>query len=138
MGLLTAFAIRHREFLRRRSALQPAFLALVACLLIAVLLPWELYPSPRQVTLLGIAHAPAAVAAALALCSALARRTEERLVLAAATALFSGAAVSSVTYPGSHAYGAWVGLGIALALVALALRNGIPVSRPPPLPGSSS
>lgn len=54
----------------------------------------------------------------------------ERLGLSAATALFTVAAVSAVTLGVAHAYGAWVGLAFALALLALALLGTAPVSRP--------
>jgi hypothetical protein len=55
-------------------------------------------------------------------------------VLSASTALFTGAAFSSVTPPASRQYGAWIGLGCALATLAPAVVDGVPwprVVRPP-------
>jgi hypothetical protein len=109
-------------------------LVLVVGLLVALLLPWERFSSGPPPTILGIAIPATVVAAVLALCLLFAwwsvdpATRAERLVLSAGVVLFTGAAVSSITFPGSYSYGAWVGLGIACALVALALINGARVS----------
>lgn len=139
--LLAAAAMRRSEVVRHRSVSQLAFLALPVVLLVAFLLPWERFAFPARVTSLGIASPAAVVAAVLTVCllgvswrTAAARR--ERLLLAAAVALFSVAAFSSLTFPGDHAYGAWLGLGAAGASLALALLDAGRFPRPelPPWP----
>ena len=78
----------------------------------------------------GIASAAAVVAAALAMCLPLAwsrpsAALAERLGLAAAVALFTGAAaVSFPPFYGQRAYGVWLALGFAGGLLLLALVVG--------------
>jgi hypothetical protein len=111
---------------------------LVAVVLASFLLPWERYGSPGPVTFLGVAFPAGIVGAAIALWlpatwwrpDAAARM--ERLIFATALALLTGAAFSSNTFPGSHAYGAWIGLGGASAIVVLALIQPGLVARPEP------
>jgi hypothetical protein len=140
VALLAAGVMRWRELVQYRSAGRLALLVLVVGLLVALLLPWE-RSTWGPPTLLGIASPAAAVAAVLALCLLVASWSvdsaarADRLVLSAATALFTGAAVSSITFPGSYAYGASVGLGFAVALVALVLSKDAEVSELT-LPGS--
>jgi hypothetical protein len=134
VALLAAGVIRRQELLQYRSAGRLAVLVLVVGFLVALLLPWARFGSSTRLTFLGIAGPAAVVAAVLALCLLVARwRVDsaagaDRLVFSATVALFTGAAVSSITFPASYAYGAWVGLGIAGALVALMLIEGAQVS----------
>jgi hypothetical protein len=137
--LLVPCALRRRELERYRSVSGLASLVLAVGLLVAFLLPWVRFPAPAGVTGLGIASPAAVVAAACTVCSwpAGPAARAERLVLTVAAALFTGAAFSSITYPdGSHAYGAWIGLGSAGLLVAVALLDGVrvPAMKLPPLP----
>jgi hypothetical protein len=134
VALLAASVMRWRELVQCRSAARLAVLILVVGLLVALLLPWQ-RSTWGPPTLLGIASPAAVVAAVLLLCLLVAwwrvdsaARADGRLVLSAAAAVFTGAAVGSITFPGTYAYGAWVGLGIAVALVALALIKGPQVS----------
>jgi len=133
--LLAASAMGLREARAPRYASDFAVLVLVVGLLVAFLLPWGRFAWPVRVTFLGIITPAAVVAAALTLCLLDVRRQTdpaarlERLVLLAAVGLFTGAAFSSLTFPGSHVYGAWVGLGVAVACVALALIEGAQVAR---------
>jgi hypothetical protein len=127
--LLAAAAMRRGEVVPHRSISRLAFFTLLVVLLVAFLLPWERFASPARVTVLGIATPAAVVAAVLTLCLLVISwrpgpaRTV-RLVLTLAVALFTGAAFSSLTFPGSHAYGAWLAVGAAGASIALALMDG--------------
>lgn len=125
----------------RRSVCRVSVSLLVCGLLVALLLPWQRY-APLDITYRGIASPSAVAAAALALWLLVRwwsqpSKAGERLVLSASTALFAGAAFSSVTTPASRQYGAWIGLGCALASLALAVVDGAPWPRGvrPPLLG---
>ncbi|MGZ4335665.1 MAG: hypothetical protein ACXVRJ_15510, partial [Gaiellaceae bacterium] len=137
VALVSALAMQRHDLGRARSPSPLATIALGVGLLVSFLLPWERLGSSGS--FLGIGMSAAVVAAALALCmldaswrGEAAARTK-RPALAAAACLFTGAAFSTLTYPGSRAYGAWIGLGAAIALVALAIagRIGLPSLRPP-------
>jgi hypothetical protein len=80
-------------------------------------------------TSVGLVSPAAVVAATLALClPGLWWRSDtapaERLGLAAVVCLFTGGAAVSLTFFDDHAYGVWPALGIALALVLIALVHG--------------
>ena len=134
--LPVAATMERAKIVQHRSASQFGVLTLVAALLVALLLPWERFASPARLTLLGIATPAAVVAAVLALCLLIVQLRPgpaarlQRLLLPAAVALFTVAAFSTFTFPGSRAYGAWVGLGLAAALGALALIDAADISRP--------
>jgi hypothetical protein len=133
VALLAATALRRKELVRERSVSRLAALVLGLGLLVSFLLPWQRVAGPH-LTFLGIEE-PAAVLAAVTVCVAAVwwmseSSIGERLGVSATTALFTVAAVSAVTFGVAHAYGAWVGLGLALALLALALLGTAPVSRP--------
>ena len=133
VALLAAAGLRRNELVRRRAASQLAALVLGVGLLVSFLLPWQRVGVPQDLAFLGIEE-PAALVAAVAVCVAAVwwmgdSSIGERLGLSAATALFTVAALSAVTLGVAHAYGAWVGLGLALALLALALLGTAPVSR---------
>jgi hypothetical protein len=68
----------------------------------------------------GIAAPAAQVAAVAAICTPAAPRGLTLLV-----ALFTAAAFSVATFPVERAYGAWIGLGLAIAFTALSLSGGI-------------
>jgi hypothetical protein len=110
----------------------------LAGLIGSFLLPWQRFTAAEGFTVLGIENPPAVLAAVTSCLAATwwaaEARAGERLGLAAAAALFTGAAVSSITPGAAHAYGAWIGLGIALGLVGLSLLGAVPVSRPTRLP----
>jgi hypothetical protein len=133
--VVAAGAMRRQELGRFRSRSRLAWIVVGVALLVAFLLPWERFASPgTHVTFLGIASPAAVVAAALTLCllgfSWRAEARAERLVLAVAAGLFTGAAFSSLIFPGSHAYGAWIGPAAAIALVALAMIDAVRVVKP--------
>jgi hypothetical protein len=134
--LLAAGAIGRGKLLQHHSAFRLAALVLNVGLLVALLLPWQRFVGPVRITLPGIGTPAAVVAGVFALWLLFvqlrpdpAARTE-RLVLTAAVALFTGAAFSSLTFGGSHAYGAWFGLGVAAALAAFALIECAQFTRP--------
>jgi hypothetical protein len=116
VALLAAGAMRRAELVRSRSSSQRTVVVLVAGLLVSFLLPWQRFTvPPGRFTFLGIVSPAAVIAVVLALClvavswRADAAAHAERAGLAAATALFTGAALSSHTDPGVRAYGAWSG-----------------------------
>jgi hypothetical protein len=127
--LAAAGAVRGRELTRYVSASRLILLVLVAGLLVAFLLPWweqSGWFGSLSVTPIGLQSPASVVATALALClpgfwSRADTGPAERVGLAAAVALFTGAAAVSLAYGADHAYGVWPALGIALALVVLAL-----------------
>ena len=126
--LVAAGVLRREEIVRYRFAARLPAVAIAAGLLVALLLPWERLPAPVNVTYPGIALPAGVVVAAFAACAPFAWRTAapgiERLVLAASTALFTGAALSStVLLFGTKAYGTKVAIGAAILLVALALPD---------------
>ena len=134
IALIAAGAMRRRELERYHSASRIVILALVVGLLVAFLLPWVRFVAPTPYAWLGITTPAATVAAVLALCLPVgwsqAHAHTERLVFAAATALFTDAALRSLPFSGSRAYGAWVGLGVAGAILAFGLVAGVRAPRP--------
>jgi hypothetical protein len=138
VALLAVGGLRRNEILRGRSLVSTAAIVLAAGLLVSFLLPWERFTAIQRTTFLGI-ESPATVLAAVVVCVAAVRGTSgsrvERLALSATAVLLISAAVSGLTLGVAHSYGAWVGLGLALAIAALALvdRTSVldrfPVSR---------
>jgi hypothetical protein len=122
--LLSVAQMRGHDVLRRRSPLALVATTLVGGLVAGFLLPWERFQGQSQTAI----DSPAAqLAASVALCipSAWWRDSPvhplERVGLAAAAALFTGAAFASTAFPATRAYGAWVALAFAGALLALSL-----------------
>lgn len=134
--LLAAGAMGPGKLSQYRSASRFTALVLNVGFLVALLLPWQRFAWPVRITFPGIVTPAAVVAAVLTLWLLVVpprpdpAARSERLVLSAAVALFTGAALSSLTFPGSHAYGAWIGLGVAAALAALALIEAAQVTKP--------
>ena len=111
----------------RRRALDPAFLATAVLgigVLVSFLLPWQAY-------FLGITTPAAILGAAAVVC--LLALPANRLALALVALLFTGAAFSALSFPVSHRYGAWIGLGLAIGLLAVAVATGrgLPSHEPP-------
>jgi hypothetical protein len=134
VALLAAAALRREELVRNRSASQIAALVLGVGLLVSFLLPWQRVDAPQHITYLGI-ESPAALLAAVTACLAAVwwmreSTVGERLAASAGTALFTVAAASAVTIGAARAYGAWLGLGLALALLGLALLRTAPALQP--------
>ena len=122
--------MRRQELVPARSVLSSAALVLAIGLLVAFLLPWARLPTPVRVESLGIAEPPATVAAVLTLwlmCAwwrGVPDAWSKRVLLSGGVALFTVAAFSSLTFLRTHLYGAWIGLALAIALVALPLARG--------------
>jgi hypothetical protein len=130
--VVAAAAMRRDEIALYRSLSWLVMPVLVLSLLIALLLPWGQFAWPVRFTFLGITYPAVVLAAAFALCLPLVwwRAPVARRLLAVGTALFTAAAVSSFVFPGSRAYGASIGVGVATVLAALGLIDGARVSRP--------
>ncbi len=127
---------RPKPMARRDQALRVAALVPAGGLLVALLLPWERYDAPIRLSFRGIAS-PAGIAAAAVTIwllvdwwSSPRGARGARVALAATTTLFAGAAIGSAVFPGTHVYGAWIGLGTAVALLALVVADA-GLRRPP-------
>jgi hypothetical protein len=122
VALLGAGLLAWREHASYRPIGRHALVVPVVGVLVALTLPWEFSST-------GIANRAAVVAAVLMLrLLVVAWRADpgqsgERLALAAAGALFIGAAFSTSSFFGSHAYGAWIALCFAVAAVVVALKD---------------
>ncbi len=123
--LVVAGALVGPGLWRARSPLLPAAVLLGIALLVSFLFPWmQIFP--------GIAAPAGVVAAGVTLC--LLATPANRLVLSVMALLFTVAAFTSVAVFGfSHADGAWIGVGLAVALVvaAVAGTRGLPSHEPP-------
>ena len=115
--LLAAVVLRWAELRLLRSPLDVAALILACGVLLVFLFPWRRFIGMEYT---GIAAPAAQVAAVLAICAPSARRGLGLLV-----ALFTVAAFSTAPFPYEHTKGAWIGLGLSLALAALALIGEI-------------
>ncbi len=131
--LAVACALLLGELVRNSSVSQVAAHALVVGLLASFLLPWARF---GPLTYPGVDDSPVIVAAALVLRLSIGRlRTHAgRLAFSAVAGLFVMAAISSDRFPETHAYGAWVGAGLALALVVISSAEWLrmPGMRLPP------
>jgi hypothetical protein len=125
--------MRRRELVPARAVMSTAALVLAIGLLVAFLLPWARLPAAEGVEFLGIGRPATAVAAVLTLWltrawyGGIPAGWLERLVLPGGVALFTAAAISSLTFSGSRLGAAWIGLALAVALAALPLARGIRV-----------
>jgi hypothetical protein len=126
--LAAAGFLRRDEVARFRFPSRLPAVGVAAAVLVALLLPWQHVPG-TSLTFPGMYQVPAnVVAAALAACAPFAWRAAsagtERIALAGATALFTGAALSSGLFDFvTRAHGTRVSVGAAILLVALALAD---------------
>jgi hypothetical protein len=108
-----------------RSPSVAGTVVLASGLLVAMLLPWERFLDLENT---GISTPAAQVAAVVAICTPVAWSIHDhvvRLGLAMVAGLFTAAAFRATTFPYDHAYGAWIAIGIAIALVLFSLHGGI-------------
>jgi hypothetical protein len=136
IATLSALASRRSELLRPRGAAEAAVLVFGVGLLISFLLPWVGSRGPGALSIHGIEN-PAAVIAALVLILGAGWLLGEagrrwRLPLAIATAVLTGGAASATVPFYGHRYGAWIGVGCAVSLVALEAVRAWPVRLPVP------
>jgi hypothetical protein len=123
VALLSGLAYRRNELVRRRVAGDFAAAGLGIALLVSFLLPWAGISGARASYAHGI-ESPAALIAALALFCGAGRLSGEawrlwRLPLAIAIAVLTGGAVSGIAvFTSVPLYGAWIGVGCAVSLVA--------------------
>lgn len=135
LAILAAAVVRRDELAFDRSRDRALGLLLAGGLLVSTLLPWQQFAlSPRhQVSMIG-AEAPAAALAGVMACLFAASwsgsSARSRLGMAAATAVFTAGAVSGLTPGAARTYGAWVALGVALALVVVAFVAASPFRTP--------
>ncbi len=129
---VAALVLRRPELLRRRAPSDAAAAMLGLGLLASFLLPWAA-ASGSVWEEIGLSTSPGTIAAVGILLGAgrlPAAGAPLRLGGAVAAAMLTGAAASGFQFSAAHRYGTWVGVGCAVALVALeALR-----ARRSPLP----
>jgi hypothetical protein len=134
IAALSALAFRRSEVLRQRGVGDALAAVLGIGLLVSFCLPWVGFPGAEQDSVHGIESPPAAIAALVLLLGAGrllgegARR--RRLPCAIATATLSGGAASVLYFGGDHVYGAWIGIGCAVSLVALEAVRALPLQVP--------
>ena len=130
VALLAAGALELAAPRRRPSSAEGAMAVLALGVLVSFLLPWE---QITRYSFPSIGTASATLAALAIFVGVAIRRNDARLAAAAATALLTGATVSLVIRGASVAYGAWVALGFAVALLAVAAfaaRSSLGLPRP--------
>ena len=115
--VLATLVLRRAEIGLLRSPLYVTGVVLATGLLLVFLLPWATAAGPDYS---GITAPPAQVAAVVALCAPLAPRS-----LALLAALFTAGGFSALTPLVDRRYGAWLGIGLAIAFAAFALSGGI-------------
>lgn len=133
VALLSGLAFRRSELRRPRVATDALAAVLGIAVLISFLLPWFGYGRPDSYSMAGIEN-PAAAIAALGLILGAGWLHGEagrrrRLPLAIAVAILTGGAASGIAYVGHHRYGTWIGVGCAIALVALEAMRAWPARR---------
>jgi hypothetical protein len=127
-----AAVLRRDEILRRPSVARATGIALAVSMLLAFLLPWHrVSVLNHTVAYLGISSSAAVISAAV-ICLAMSWwGTDGRvqLLAAAAVAVLTAAQLTAalnitpVPFPDSVQYGAWVGLGVSLALLVFSARD---------------
>jgi hypothetical protein len=139
IAVLSALASRRSDFLRLRGATDAVVLVLGIGLLVSFLLPWFGFRGPAALSLRGIENAAAVIAALVLILGAGCLHGEagrrRRLPLAIAIAILTGGAASAVAPTLAPRYGAWIGVGCAVSLVALEAVRVWPVRLPVPPPG---
>lgn len=128
LTLIGGVALRRQGPGRLPGRAQALEAALGIAVLAAFLLPW--FRSPVVEDLPGLGGAAATVAALVLLLGAGARRAQLPLALAVAT--LAGAATSANPNAASPLYGAWIGIGCAVALAAVVAVRAWPLSLPAP------
>jgi len=116
--ILAALALRRGELRQLRSPYHVAAAILASALLLVFLLPWATFGEVDAGR--GIVTPPAQVAAVVAICTPRAPRG-----LALLAALFTAGAFAVATTPYERTYGAWLGIGLAIAFAAVSLSGGI-------------
>jgi hypothetical protein len=115
--LFAALVLRRAELGHLRSPSAVAAVILASGLLLVFLLPWRRFMGMEYT---GISAPAAQVAVVMAICTPRGPRG-----LGVFVALFTAAAFSTAPFPYEHTKGAWIGLGVSLALAALALTGRI-------------
>ena len=114
--LLAALVLRRAELRQLRSPFAVAAALLASALLLVLLLPWgQFHVFQFEVEIRGIAAATGPVAAVVVICTPTAPRSLALLAGLFTAATFTVAATPEV----ERGYGAWLGIGLAIALVAL-------------------
>jgi hypothetical protein len=135
-GLCGLF-LRRRQLLVRRPPADVVADAIGIGLLVSFLLPWVREDSALGVTFPGVGDSATAIGALVLLLGAgrllSSARKGLRLALAVAVAILIGASASATPMFVSRAYGAWIAIGLAVALVAIEAARARSV-RPAALP----
>jgi len=125
--LVGGLALRQAELRQLRSLSYVASAILVSALLLVFLLPWATFSGFEY---RGILAPPAQVAAVVAICMPRAPRS-----LALVCGLFTAAAFSAWSPAGfDREYGAWLGIGLAIAFAIVSLSGGIRRPKLEPIP----
>jgi hypothetical protein len=136
IAVLSGLAYRRRELLRPPPGAADAIgLILGLALLGAFLLPWIGVAGHAETHSPHGIENPAAAIAVLALILGGSRLQREagrrwRLAVAIAIAVLTGGAASAIGLVGTQLYGAWIGVGLAVSLVAVEASRAWPVRLP--------
>ena len=127
--VLAASLLRRAELQEYRSPSAAGAVVLASGLLVTFLLPWERFPTQAENTGISAPAAQVAAVVAIFILGAWSPRAGYGAIvrpgLAVVAALFTVAAFSATTFPFDRAYGAWIAIGIATALVVFSLQGGI-------------
>jgi hypothetical protein len=137
IALLSWLAYRTSEFPRLHGPADAVAALLRITLLVSLLLPW-FGSGPAQYSIHGIDSAAAPMVALVLIFGVgwvHGKAQRWRLPLAIATAVLTGGAMSGYQPAIGRLYGAWIGVGCAVALVALEAVRAWPVRLPVPQHG---
>jgi hypothetical protein len=142
IALLSGLAYGRSDPLRPRDAADVLPCVLGIVLLISFLLPWVALTGQEGYSLSGI-QSPAIAIAALGLMLGAGRLLGEggqhwRLPFAIAAAVLIGGGASALAVAGSHRYGTWIGIALAILLVALETVRALPLWLPAPPSGQTA
>jgi hypothetical protein len=137
VALFSGLAVRPSEPRPPRGVADVIAAALGVALLVSFLLPWLGFKSPPSFSgYPGIVYASVAIAALGLILGAPFLHREAgrpwRLPFAIAVAILAGGAFSATAFGAVHKYGAWVGIGCAVALVVLEAGVAWPLRLPGP------